>query len=71
MGKIDKKLSLEEAFDKLEGTLEDLESEDITLEQSFRIYEEGMKLLKYCNDTIDTVEKKVLKMNEKGELDEF
>lgn len=71
MAKETKKLTLEEAFDKVEETLERLESEEVTLEESFQIYQEGMKLLKYCNATIDTVEKKVLKMNEKGDLDEF
>ena len=48
-----------------------LEDEEITLDQSFKVYKEGMELLKYCNDTLDTVEKKVLKINESGELDEF
>lgn len=66
-----KEMPLEEAFDKIEGILEALESDEITLEESFRRYEEGMKLLRQCNTTIDKVEKKVLKLNENGELDEF
>lgn len=64
-------LSLEEAFEKIETAIERLEEEDITLEDSFRVYQEGMKLLGYCNDKIDKVEKQVLKINENGELDEF
>ena len=51
--------------------IEQLEEEDITLEDSFRAYQEGMKLLKYCDEKIDRVEKQVLKINEVGELDEF
>lgn len=66
-----KEVPLEEAFDKIEELLEALESDEITLEDSFRYYEQGMKLIKYCNATIDKVEKKVQKLSEKGELDEF
>lgn len=64
-------LSLEEAFEEIEGMIEQLEAEDITLEDSFRAYQEGMKLLKYCDEKIDRVEKQVLKINEAGDLDEF
>ena len=66
-----KELKLEEAFEKLDGMLQELESSDISLEDSFRVYEEGMRLLKQCNDIIDRVEKKVLKLNEDGSLEEF
>lgn len=62
---------LEEAFEKLEKTVEALEREDISLEESFRIYQEGMDLLKKCNLEIDQVEKKVLVLNEDGESHEF
>ena len=62
---------LEEAFEKLEKTVEALEREDISLEESFRIYQEGMEILKKCNLEIDQVEKKVLVLNEDGESHEF
>lgn len=64
-------LSLEEAFGQVEETIALLEEEDITLEASFKAYQEGMKLLQYCNEKIDKVEKQVLKINEDGGLDEF
>lgn len=64
-------LSLEEAFAQIEEVIGQLEAEDITLEQSFAEYNRGMALLAQCNETIDRVEKKVLKMNEDGGLDEF
>lgn len=66
-----KEISLEESFEKLDEMLNELESPDISLEESFRVYQEGMKLLKQCNETIDRVEKNVLKLNENGELEEF
>ena len=66
-----KKLNLEEAFEQLEETVMALEQEDISLEESFRIYKNGMELLKKCNQAIDQVEKKVLILNEDGETHEF
>lgn len=64
-------LSLEEAFAQLEEVISHLETEEITLEESFAEYNRGMTLLAKCNETIDQVEKKVLKINEDGGLDEF
>ena len=64
-------LSLEEAFEQIEEVISHLETEEITLEQSFQEYNRGMKLLQHCNATIDRVEKKVLQINEDGGLDEF
>lgn len=64
-------MAKEQAFEKLEEMIGDLEQEDISLEESFKLYKEGMKLIKSCNDKIDKVEKEVLKLNENGELDEF
>lgn len=62
---------LEEAFEKLEETIQLLERDDLTLEQSFCEYQKGMELLKKCNDAIDQVEKRVLVLNENGEINEF
>lgn len=66
-----KELTLEQMFEKLEESIQKLELEDISLEDSFKIYREGMKLIQTCNDKIDKVEKEVLKLSENGELDEF
>ena len=64
----EKKMTIEENFTKLEQTLEILESEEVSLEEAFAAYTEGMKLLKICNDQIDKVEKQVLKLSEDGSL---
>ncbi len=63
--------SLDEAFDELEQVVKALEQEDISLEESFRIYKGGMELLKKCNKAIDQVEKKVLALDDEGETYEF
>lgn len=68
---MEEELSLEEAFARIEETIGHLEEEETTLEESFQAYQQGMKLLQYCNEKIDKVEKQVLLINENGELDEF
>ena len=56
--------TLEESMAELEAVMRELEREDITLEESFSLYNTGMKLLKNCNDAIDKVEKKLIVLNE-------
>lgn len=67
----EQELSLEEAFAQIEDVIAHLETEEITLEESFQEYNRGMRLLQHCNSAIDRVEKKVLQINEDGGLDEF
>ena len=62
---------LEEAFDRIEALLEKLQDKDVTLEQSFGLYQEGMGLLKLCNENIDHVEKQMLQIDEEGQTHEF
>ena len=66
-----KKENLEEMFKDLEELIGKMENEEITLEQTFDLYNNGMELLKKCNLSIDEVEKKVLVRDENGETDEF
>lgn len=63
--------TLEAAFGKLDQMLETLESSDVSLEDSFRLYKEGMELLNECSQKIDRVEKKMLQINEDGTFREF
>ena len=61
-----KKVSLEESFEQLETIIEQMKTGDMTLEDSFKKYEEGMKLIKNCSNAIDRVEKKLIVL-ENGE----
>lgn len=56
--------TLEENFARLEELVNRLSDEDISLEQAFTAYSQGMEVLKQCNGQIDRVEKKVLKLSE-------
>lgn len=64
-------ITLEQAFSQLEEMMERLASRETSLEDSFLLYKQGMELLKYCHEKIDTVEKKMLQVDEDGELVEF
>lgn len=57
--------SLEASFEELSTIITRLEEEELSLEESFQLYTEGMKLLKKCNDSIDKVEKKLVVLSER------
>ena len=67
----DNEKNIEDVFQELDVIAEKLESSDNSLEDSFRLYKKGMELLKYCSGKLDTVEKKMLQMDEDGTLREF
>ena len=71
MANKDEKLSLEQILEQLDGTIEKLQSGDVSLEESFELYKKGMDYVKQCSETIDQVEKKVLMLNQEGTLDEL
>lgn len=63
--------TLEAMFASLEEVIQKLEQDEVSLEESFSLYQNGMELLKKCNDKIDAVEKKVQILDENGECHEF
>jgi exodeoxyribonuclease VII small subunit len=71
MSKESKKMSIEESFEYLDGILEKMEDEDISLEDSFALYEKGMKALKETSAAIDEVEKKVKLIDDEGRTEDF
>ena len=71
MAEITEAKTIEEVFQELDNLAVKLEDRETSLEDSFRFYKEGMELLKYCSDKLDTVEKKMLQMDEDGTLREF
>lgn len=63
--------SLETSFDELSEIINQLENEEITLEESFSLYQKGVELLKYCNNSIDKVEKQLIILGENNESGEI
>ena len=64
-------ITLEERFDTIEGILEQMESGEISLDESFELYKKGLSEIKAANESLDLIEKAMLVLNENGELEEF
>lgn len=63
--------TLEDAIGQVEAIIKQMEGSDVSLEASFQLYQQGIEKLKNCNEMLDTVEKKMLKMTEDGDLEDF
>ena len=64
MNKKSNKISnFEEDLKKLQSILDDIESDELTLEDSIQKYKEGMELSKKCQDALDEA-KQVIKVLE-------
>lgn len=53
------KEKFEEALKKLEKIVSRLEEGEIPLEESLKLFEEGIRLSRFCNQKLDEAEKKV------------
>ena len=58
-----KQMTIEETFAALDALIDQLESGKGSLEDAFKNYEEGMKLVKSCNEKIEKIEKQILVLN--------
>jgi len=56
---MNKEISFESAIARLEQIVGQLESGKATLDESLKLYEEGVELVRFCNDTLDKAEKKI------------
>lgn len=65
-----KSLSVEESLKKLDELIDELAKSDISLDESFKLYNEGLKLVKMCNSQIDKIEKKIIILEKEAE-DEY
>ncbi len=52
-------MTLEETFEKVDEVMEKLSDDSLPLEESFKVYKEGMELLDKCKNIIEDIEKKV------------
>ena len=65
-----KKQTFEQAMEKLEQIVQDLESGDPSLDGAIKNFEEGIKLSKFCSEKLDEMEKRisVLLKNDAGKI---
>lgn len=66
-----KKESFEESINILETIVNELESGELTLDESVKKFEEGMKISRECNEILESAEKRITILLEKdGKLEE-
>ena len=64
-----KEMSFENAMKRLEEIANLLENGNFPLEESLKLYEEGVKLINLCNSKLEKVEKSIkIIVNKDGEL---
>lgn len=70
--KKNKEQSFEEALSRLEALVRTLESGEKGLDDSLALFEEGVSLVRFCTERLDSAEQKVkiLMKNEKGYTEE-
>jgi len=54
--------TFEQAIEKLEAIVDELEQGDLTLEDTIKKFEEGMELSKFCTDKLNQAEQKLKKL---------
>ena len=62
-------VGIEDNFEQLEDIISKMQSDRITLEQSFELYNKGLSLLQDCNNQIEKIEKQI-KIIEEGNINE-
>lgn len=55
----EKKINFEDALARLEEVVKELEDGGLSLEKSLELFEEGVRLVKFCKLELDQVEKKI------------
>ncbi len=59
MGKEKEEINFEDAMKELEEIANKLEKNDLDLDKSVEIFEEGMKLSKKCSEILENAEKRI------------
>lgn len=60
-----KNISFEKALEKLEGIVETLENGELSLEDSLKTYEEGVKLANTCQEKLEKAKKTIETLHKK------
>ena len=62
-------VGIEDNFEQLEDIISKMQSDRITLEHSFELYNKGLSLVQDCNNQIEKIEKQI-KIIEEGNINE-
>lgn len=64
-------MTYEKAIIRLEYIIQQLENNEIPLEESISLFQEGIELSKYCDNKLKNIQEKVAKIYEDGQLKTF
>lgn len=59
-----KKYTIDSAIERLREITQALESGEYDLETSMKLYEEGVKLISFCNSTLTNAKQKITELSE-------
>lgn len=69
---IDENLKFEDALKKLSVITKELEGNELELDESLKLYEQGVKLYNYCRNKLNDYEGKIkMVINDENTLDEI
>ena len=57
--KINKNINIEDAFNQLSDIVSEIEKDNISLEETIKLFEEGILLTEICQEKLKIAEKKV------------
>ena len=66
-----KEFNFEDAMNRLDEIVRELESGKVSLDKSIALFEEGIKLSKQCEVQLKSVEEKAVKILQNNELNDF
>ena len=63
-----KELTYEQAISRLEEIVNQLENNEVSLEKSISLFQEGIELSKLCDSKLKNIQKKVAQIYEEAQL---
>ena len=60
-------MTFEEAMQKLEELVGNLETGELSLDESLRTFEEGMQLVEFCEKRLDEVDRRIQVLLQEGD----
>lgn len=68
---MEKEMNFETALERLEKIVEELESGEPSLDESLKLFEEGVKISRFCSGKLEKAEGRIRMLMEDGTEKEF
>ncbi len=68
---MEKPMTYEQAMKRLETIVSLLEGQQVSLDESIELFQEGMKLSSFCDEKLQSIQAQVTQIFENGELKPF